>query len=52
VRALDYDWDVVADRYEDLARRLASRDLRRTRGGGRRSGQGTAAVSRVPAEVA
>ncbi|GIG19676.1 glycosyl transferase [Cellulomonas chitinilytica] len=53
VRALDYDWDVVADRYEDLARRLASRDLRRTRGGGRRSGRGTAAVSsRVPAEVA
>ncbi len=53
VRALDYDWDVVADRYEDLARRLASRDLRRTRGAGRRSGQGTAAVSsRVPAEVA
>jgi len=52
-RALDYDWDVVADRYEDLARRLASRELRRTRGGGRRSGLGTAAVSsRVPAEVA
>ncbi|MGY4643595.1 DUF1972 domain-containing protein [Cellulomonas sp. URHB0016] len=52
-RALDYDWEVVADRYEDLARRLASGDLRRTRGAGRRSGLGTAAVSsRVPAEVA
>ena len=35
-RALAYDWDDVADRYEQLARDLASRRVRRPRLSGRR----------------
>ncbi len=36
LRALDYDWDDVADGYEDLCRRLAARDVPSRRPSGRR----------------
>lgn len=53
VRARDYDWDVVAQGYSDLAEALAARRLRRVRGKGRRTGRGTAAAAqRVPVEQA
>ena len=37
VLAARYDWDAVADGYEELARRLAARDVPRRRPSGRRT---------------
>jgi len=39
LRARDYDWDVVADGYEDLARRLRARDVPGPRRASRRTGE-------------
>ena len=39
LRARDYDWDVVADGFEDLARRLRARDVPGPRRASRRTGE-------------